>query len=369
MDGKVDEVQVGRDAELIARVDARVEAQREIAACVDEVRPELERVVVLSSIPPMDPEETAKAVGARVVAYPEQAEGPAYVPRELCEERSVIEGFLEDGGLTEQEEALAQMWLRWDEVAHGRSMSGHQFVGVTIARAEKLRSRVYADLATSYSRAVGPEGSKVRCGQDPRRHNEDAPGGLVLSKESVRDRGDVFDRRKARADGLTRTLVRNRMALGDAGQLDEVEGGLLEDWLRWEEVLAACEVSIGEDVRETETVRLHVEQIERDLRQWWDIGESAEPPVVTLEDVEEQVERMFESGGALGARSMRWQPWLAEFVQVRGDDIEAQQRELDDQRTVCEERMAYLLRRKILLDGQRLVIGALLTAIMPSDEV
>lgn len=265
-----------RDAELVARVEARVE-----------------EAGALSSIPPMDPEETARAVGAKVV--------PVDLPGELSEERSVIEAFLEDGGLTEREEGLATLWLRWDDQAHGKPWPGRDKVHTTQGKAEEVRSRVYRVLATSYAGAAGRPGSKVRSGEDPRRHNEEGP---VFS-------GPVF-------------------------------GGLVLT----NEPLASAGLVAAENVERATAFAVEMESEELVERE----------PVLT--------EEMFEFDGS----SDTVLAWLEQFVQARGDDIEAQQRELDDQRTVCDERMAYLLRRKILLDGQRMVVGALLTAMEEGND-
>jgi len=174
-------------------------------------------------------------------------------------------------------------------------------------------------------------------------------------------------------EGFTRTQVEARMKLDEAGQLGEIEGGLVQDWLEWESVLAVMEVLVGEDERETCTVRRHVVRIERELRGWWDLGVAGlqeemrhtvgevgvRHPDLTLEDVEEHVERLFDTGGAPGPLPGEWHPWLEDFCKARVEKIDEVQGYVDKDRREAEEVLARVYHRQLLLDGQRMVLGAL----------
>jgi len=238
------------------------------------------------------------------------------VRRELCEKRVVIEGFLEDGGLTEREEALAQLWLRWDAVAHGAPWPGGSQMQMSPGRAEELRGNVYVDLAASYARVVGRPGSQVRSG---------APGGLVLTNEPLEPTGfpgaglvaaENVERATAFAVEMeSEELVEREPVLSSIPPLDP------------EETAAAVGAKVV--------------------------------PVLSQEMLADQVERAFDRGGAPGPLPGEWHPWLEEFCRGRVEKIDEVQGYVDKDRREAEEVLARVYHRQLLLDGQRMVLGAL----------
>ena len=82
-------------------------------------------------------------------------------------------------------------------------------------------------------------------------------------------------------------------------------------------------------------------------------------PVLTEEMMEQQVERWTDTGGAPGPLPGEWHPWLEEFCKGRVELIDKHQERIDQEKEEARGVIEALYHRELLLDGQRMLLGAL----------